>query len=62
VTSFEMQPMRARFANQDQAESAIRKLAALRGDRFRLERAGGAFGASRIRPPRVIRNPRTTAA
>lgn len=32
--------MQAKFATQDQAESAIRKLAFLRGDRFRLERVG----------------------
>lgn len=33
--------MQASFATQDQAESVIRKLASLRGDRFRLERASG---------------------
>ncbi|WP_349403249.1 hypothetical protein [Cohnella silvisoli] len=33
-----MNPIQARFATQDQAESAMRKLAALRSDRFRLER------------------------
>jgi len=37
----DMQPLQAGFATQDQAESVIRKLSALRGDRFRLERAGG---------------------
>jgi hypothetical protein len=31
--------MQARFATQDQAESAMRKLSALRSDCFRLERA-----------------------
>jgi len=31
--------MQARFTTQDQAESAIRKLASLRSDCFRLERA-----------------------
>ncbi len=35
-----MQPLQARFATQDQAESAIRKLASLRSDCFRLERIG----------------------
>jgi hypothetical protein len=35
----DMQPMQARFVTQDQAESAIRKLTALRSDSFRLERA-----------------------
>jgi hypothetical protein len=37
----DMMPMQARFATQDQAETAMRKLASLRGDRFRLERVGG---------------------
>ncbi|QJD83665.1 hypothetical protein [Cohnella herbarum] len=37
----DMQPLQASFATQDQAESVIRKLASLRGDRFRLERASG---------------------
>ncbi len=46
MTPMEMQPLQARFASQDQAESVIRKLSALRGDRFRLERAGEAFGTS----------------
>lgn len=36
----EMQPMQARFATQEQAESVMRKLAALRSDCFRLERVG----------------------
>jgi hypothetical protein len=35
-----MQSMQARFATQDQAESVMRKLASLRSDCFRLERAG----------------------
>jgi hypothetical protein len=35
----DMQPLQARFATQEQAEAAMRKLAALRSDRFRLERA-----------------------
>jgi hypothetical protein len=39
----DMLPMQARFATQDQAESAMRKLAALRSDRFRLERVA-AYG------------------
>ncbi|QMV40448.1 hypothetical protein [Cohnella cholangitidis] len=38
----DMQPLQARFETQDQAESVIRKLASLRGDRFRLERFSGA--------------------
>jgi hypothetical protein len=40
MTPLDMQPLQASFATQDQAESVIRKLASLRGDRFRLERAG----------------------
>ncbi|WP_123039791.1 hypothetical protein [Cohnella candidum] len=36
----DVQTIQARFDNQEQAESAIRKLAALRGDRFRIEREG----------------------
>jgi hypothetical protein len=35
------QTLQARFASQEQAESAVRKLSSLRGDRFRLERATG---------------------
>ncbi|TVY00515.1 hypothetical protein [Cohnella terricola] len=42
----EMQSLQAGFANQDQAESVIRKLSALRGDCFRLERAGGVKNAN----------------
>lgn len=34
--------LKASFASQEQAESAIRKLSALRGDRFRLEKASSA--------------------
>lgn len=34
----EMTSLSAKFASQEDAESAVRKLAALRGDRFRLER------------------------
>lgn len=41
-----MQPIQARFATQDQAESAMRKLASLRSDRFRLERISSGFGSS----------------
>ncbi len=41
-----MQPIQARFATQDQAESAMRKLASLRSDRFRLERVINGFGSS----------------
>ena len=44
MTRMEMQPLQAAFASQDQAESVIRKLSFLRGDRFRLERADGASG------------------
>ena len=36
----DMQAIQARFATQQQAEAAVRKLAALRGDQFRLERQG----------------------
>lgn len=35
-----MQPLQARFATQEQAESVMRKLASLRSDYFRLERVG----------------------
>ncbi|WEK53074.1 MAG: hypothetical protein P0Y55_10745 [Candidatus Cohnella colombiensis] len=34
----DMQPLQATFATQEQAETAIRKLASLRSDQFRLER------------------------
>ncbi|MFC5703681.1 hypothetical protein ACFPVX_20540 [Cohnella faecalis] len=37
----DMQPMHATFENQDDAEEAVRKLSALRGDRFRLEKVAG---------------------
>lgn len=36
----DMLSMQARFASQDQAESVMRKLAFLRSDCFRLEKAG----------------------
>ncbi|BBI34752.1 hypothetical protein [Cohnella abietis] len=36
----DMQPLQAKFATQDQAESAIRKLSSLRSDCFRLEKIG----------------------
>ncbi|WP_239617436.1 hypothetical protein [Cohnella mopanensis] len=42
----EMQSLQAKFDTQDQAESVIRKLASLRGDRFRLERASSAGAVS----------------
>ena len=44
----DMQPLQASFEHQEQAEEAIRKLAALRGDRFRMERAihGPDFGSA----------------
>jgi len=42
----EMKPLQAAFATQDQAESVIRKLSALRGDCFRLERIGGVMNAN----------------
>lgn len=35
----DMQPMHAAFEHQEQAEEAIRKLASLRANRFRMERA-----------------------
>ncbi len=35
-----MQRLEASFASQEQAEAAVRKLASLRGNRFRLSRAG----------------------
>jgi hypothetical protein len=39
--------MQARFATQEQAEAAVRKLSSLRGDRLRIERESGyaEFGA-----------------
>ncbi|XID95395.1 hypothetical protein ACF3MZ_13140 [Paenibacillaceae bacterium WGS1546] len=43
MNTMDMQPLQAGFASQDQAESAVRKLSALRGDRFRLERAEAAI-------------------
>ncbi|MFC5405137.1 hypothetical protein [Cohnella soli] len=44
----DMQPLHAGFETQDQAEAAIRKLGALRGDRFRLSRTSvpDAIGAA----------------
>lgn len=43
-----MQPMQASFEHQEQAEEAIRKLASLRADRFRMERTvqGADFGSA----------------
>jgi hypothetical protein len=41
-----MQPLQARFASQDDAESAIRKLASLRSDCFRLELVSTAGGVT----------------
>ncbi|TJY43462.1 hypothetical protein E5161_06160 [Cohnella pontilimi] len=35
--------IQARFATQEEAESAVRKLSSLRGDRFRLERESGGY-------------------
>ncbi len=46
MNSMDMETLQARFATQDQAESVIRKLSALRSDRFRLERADARDGAS----------------
>ncbi len=37
----EMQSLHAAFNSQEEAESAIRKLSALRGDQFRLEKMPG---------------------
>ncbi|MBO9599904.1 MAG: hypothetical protein J7559_19045 [Cohnella sp.] len=37
----EMQSLHASFNSQEEAESAIRKLSALRGDQFRLEKIPG---------------------
>jgi hypothetical protein len=56
MTALDMQPLQARFATQDQAEAAMRKLAALRSDRFRLERAGAgtageAFASAEMQQP-----------
>ncbi|MBB6729731.1 hypothetical protein [Cohnella zeiphila] len=43
----ELQPLEAVFSSQEQAEEAIRKLASLRADRFRMERpVRGAVEAS----------------
>jgi hypothetical protein len=36
----DIQSIQARFSTQEQAEAAVRKLASLRGDRFRVEREG----------------------
>ncbi|MBN2983290.1 MULTISPECIES: hypothetical protein [Cohnella] len=41
----DMVSMAASFPSQDQAERAVRKLAALRADRFRMERLGGEAGS-----------------
>ncbi|RKP55199.1 hypothetical protein D7Z26_08255 [Cohnella endophytica] len=43
----DMESMQAGFATQDQAESVIKKLASLRGDRFRLERTRAALSDTR---------------
>jgi hypothetical protein len=43
-----MQPVQATFATQEQAEAAVRKLASLRGDRFRLERSGAAAPSASV--------------
>lgn len=37
----ETQTIQARFSSQEQAESAVRKLASLRGDCLRVERTSG---------------------
>ncbi|THF72758.1 hypothetical protein [Cohnella fermenti] len=37
----DMQSLQASFRDQDQAEEAVRKLASLRANRFRMERTGG---------------------
>ncbi|MFC4599330.1 hypothetical protein [Cohnella hongkongensis] len=47
----QMQPLQATFSTQAQAESVVRKLSALRADRFRLERADGSAGSSPGREP-----------
>lgn len=41
-----MQQLQSRFSSQDDAESAMRKLASLRSDRFRLERVGSDVGVT----------------
>lgn len=43
-----MQSLNAAFHCQDEAESAIRKLSALRGDQFRLERIPGTEMAPKL--------------
>ncbi len=40
MNGVDRQTLQASFASQDAAESAIRKLSALRGDNFRLEKKG----------------------
>lgn len=37
----DMQSLQASFHHQEQAEEAVRKLVALRANRFRMERSGG---------------------
>ncbi len=46
MSRMDMEPLQARFETQDQAESVIRKLSALRSDRFRLERTSAGAAAS----------------
>lgn len=41
-----MQQLQSRFSSQDDAESAMRKLASLRSDRFRLERVSSDVGVT----------------
>lgn len=48
MTPVDMQSIQAEFTSQDQAESVMKKLGSLRGDRFRLERAGVSLGDSRV--------------
>ncbi|MBB6675387.1 hypothetical protein [Cohnella nanjingensis] len=47
MKTLDMQRLQASFTSQDQAEEAIRKLTALRGNRFRMARegAGADFGS-----------------
>jgi hypothetical protein len=39
----DMHTIHARFTTQEEAESVVRKLSSLRGDRFRLERETGGY-------------------
>jgi hypothetical protein len=54
IMNLQMLPIQASFTTQEQAEAAIRKLASLRGDGFRLENAGGGDQAGPYREPNML--------